>query len=182
MKVDAVVSSSAADLKNADKIILPGVGHFGSAMARLRDLDLIEPLNEAVLDRGVPVLGICLGMELMACHGDEGDARGLGWLDADSVKFRHADTARYKNPHMGWNHVAIRRDSRLMANVRRHAEFYFAHSYYLNINEPICLLGETEYEVTFPAIVEFGNVFGVQFHPEKSHEAGRRMLQNFVAM
>jgi glutamine amidotransferase len=151
-------------------------------MSALKRLGLVDVLNEAVLGRRKPVLGICLGMELMACHSEEGDARGLGWLDAVSVRFTHSDTDRYKVPHIGWNQISIKRDSRLMTGVPDLSEFYFAHSYYLKIADRAFLLSETVYEKTFPSAVERDNVFGVQFHPEKSYDVGRRILLNFVRM
>ena len=182
MMVDSLVTSHAKDFADADKIILPGVGHFGTAMSNLNRLDLVAPLNEAVLGKQIPVLGICLGMELMARHSEEGDVPGLGWLDAVSIRFRHSDTARYKVPHIGWNQVSVKKKSRLMNDVSALAEFYFLHSYYLKINDPSCLLGETEYETIFPSAIETENVFGVQFHPEKSHDSGRRILENFIRL
>jgi len=182
MTTSALVSSSAKDIVLADKIILPGVGHFKTAMANLQKLDLVEPLNEAVLGNRKPILGICLGMELMACHSEEGDTRGLGWLDAVSVKIRHSNTERFKVPHMGWNQITVKKASRLMKDVSDDAEYYFAHSYYLKLTDETCLLSETEYGDVFASAVEKDNVFGVQFHPEKSHDAGRLLLENFIKM
>ena len=182
LRVTCVVSPHARDIADADKIILPGVGHFGRAMLRLKELGLVDALNEAVLDRRTPILGICLGMEVMAKASEEGDTPGLGWLDAEAVRFKISDTGRYKVPHMGWNEVRIKKDSRLMAGVSELSEFYFAHSYHLRINDPSDLLNETEYEAPFPSAVEKGNVFGVQYHPEKSHDAGSQVLKNFIEM
>jgi len=177
-----VVTSNVEDIKTADKIILPGVGHFATAMAEIKRLGLVDPLNEAVLERQKPVLGICLGMELMARHGEEGDAAGFGWLDAVSVRFRHSDTDRYKVPHMGWNQISLKKDSRLTQGIPDLSEFYFAHSYYLKVADTTSLLSETEYETIFPSAIERDNLFGVQFHPEKSHDAGRRILANFIEL
>lgn len=182
MAANCVVSSSARDIERADKIILPGVGHFGTTMSTLKKLSLLDALNEAVLNRRKPVLGICLGMALMAGRGEEGDADGLGWIDAVSVRFSHRDTERYKVPHIGWNRVAVKKCSQLMQGVPDGSEFYFAHGYYLKLNDRSCLLGETEYETTFASAIERENIFGVQFHPEKSHDAGRQVLANFIRM
>ena len=179
---NCVASSCPKEIASADKLVLPGIGHFGAAMAGLKRLELIDSLNEAVLQRGTPVLGICLGMELMAAHSEEGDVRGLGWLDAVSVRFSHADNGRYKVPHMGWNQVLAKKNSRIMTGVDQQSEFYFAHSYYLKLGDDAPLSGETEYKTRFPSVVERENIMGVQFHPEKSHDSGRRVLENFVRM
>lgn len=175
-------SSSPEDIARADKIIMPGVGHFGRAMANLRERGLLDRLNEAVLSKRKPILGICLGMELMAKTSEEGNAAGLGWLDAETVRFDFAPGTRNKIPHMGWNQMAVTKDSRLMAGVDGTAEFYFAHSYRLRLNDPSDMLSETEYGVSFPSAIEKNNIFGVQYHPEKSHDAGARILKNFVEM
>ena len=182
MTQNPVVSSCAKEIEDADKIILPGVGHFGTTMSNLNRLGIIDALNEAALGKRKPTLGICLGMELMSCYSEEGNTRGLGWIDAVSVKFRHSDTERYKVPHVGWNNITVKRKSRLMEGVDETSEFYFAHSYYLKLNDESCLLSETGYEAAFASAVEMANIFGVQFHPEKSHEAGRRVLQNFIEL
>jgi len=182
MTTSAVVSSCPQIIAQSDKIILPGVGHFATAMANLERLDITEPLTVAVLGKRKPVLGICLGMELMANNSEEGGVRGLGWLDAVSVKFRPTDTDRYKVPHMGWNQISVKKKSALLEGVPDAAEYYFAHSYYLQLNDETCLLSKTEYGIEFASAVERDNVFGVQFHPEKSHDAGRLLLENFIAM
>jgi glutamine amidotransferase len=177
---NCVISSSVKDIENADKIILPGVGHFETAMSEIKRLGLVDPLNGAVLERRKPVLGICLGMELMAGRSEEGDAQGLGWLDAVAVKFRHLDKGRYKVPHMGWNQISTKNDSWLMKGIPDLSEFYFAHSYYLKVADGSSVVSETEYETVFPSAIERDNLFGVQFHPEKSHDVGRQILANFV--
>jgi len=180
MGARSAVSSRAGAIASADKIILPGVGHFGRAMSSLRESGLLDELNEAVLVKRKPVLGICLGMELMAESSEEGNAEGLGWLKARTIKFRIEDTARHKVPHMGWNGINVRKPSELLRDVDADAEFYFAHSYHLELEEEADLLTETEYERSFPSSIESENIFGVQYHPEKSHDAGARLLKNFV--
>jgi len=182
MGARSMVSSRAADIESADKIILPGVGHFGRAMSSLRQSGLLDELNEAVLARQKPVLGICLGLELMAETSEEGNAAGLGWLRARTIRFRIEDTERHKVPHMGWNQVRIRKSSELLRGVGEGTEFYFAHSYHLALDDDDDLLCETEYEITFPSSIERGNIFGVQYHPEKSHDAGAQLLKNFVEL
>src|SRR5688572_23686790 len=182
LRATSIVSSCAEDIANADKIILPGVGHFGRAMSKLRELGFIDVLNEAVLDRQKPILGICLGVELMAKTSEEGDTPGLGWLDAETVRFNISDKSRYKVPHMGWNQISIKKSSRLMTGVSELSEFYFAHSYHLRLSDRSDLLNETEYETSFPSAVEKDNVFGVQYHPEKSHDTGFQVMKNFIEM
>ena len=178
----SVVSSQIEDLTRADKIILPGVGHFAKAMVTLNDLGLLDALNESVLIKRKPVLGICLGMELMATISQEGDTPGLQWIDAEAVRLKSSAAARHKVPHMGWNRIQIKKASALMKGVDDLSEFYFAHSYHLKVNDRSDLLTETEYGISFPSAVERNNVFGVQFHPEKSHRVGVQVLKNFIEM
>jgi imidazole glycerol-phosphate synthase subunit HisH len=178
----SIVSSRIEDVTQADKIILPGVGHFAKAMDNLNKLGLLDALNEAVLIKRKAVLGICLGMELMAMRSEEGETRGLQWLDAEAVRFRVSVAAAHKVPHMGWNRIQVRKVSALMKGVEDLSEFYFAHSYYLKINDRSDLLNETEYGISFPSAVERNNIFGVQYHPEKSHRTGVQVLKNFIEM
>ncbi len=180
--VSSIVSSDPNDISRAEKIILPGVGHFGKAMSNLRRLNLLDPLNQAVLVDRKPILGICLGMELMAEKSEEGNANGLGWFQADIIQFNVSDKRRYKVPHMGWNKIFIKKNSLLMRNVPEFSEFYFVHSFHLKIRNQSDILNETEYEVKFPSAIEKGNIFGVQYHPEKSHDAGLQLLKNFIEM
>ena len=180
--VTTILTSSADDIRTADKIIMPGVGHFGRAMESLEKLGIVDALNEAVLERRTPVLGICLGMELMAKTSEEGDSCGLGWLDAETVRFDIPREQRFKVPHMGWNQVDVKKPSRLMKDIDPTAEFYFAHSYHLNANDAADVLCETEYGIRFPSAIEKDNIFGVQYHPEKSHDAGAELLKNFVEL
>jgi glutamine amidotransferase len=176
------VSSDPEEIAKADKLILPGVGHFGRAMASLKQLELLDPLHQAVLVKRKPILGICLGMELMAEKSAEGNSRGLGWLDAEVVEFNIPYKNRYKVPHMGWNRLRRTKDSRLMKNVDESSEFYFVHSYHLAIRNQADLLSETQYGISFPSAIEKENIFGVQYHPEKSHDAGIQVLKNFIEM
>jgi len=180
--VDRVVSSSPDDIDRADKIIFPGVGHFGTAMAGLHERGLVEPLTRAVMVDKKPILGICLGMELMAATSEESAARGLGWIDAETVKLRTSESSRYKIPHMGWNEVSVKKASCLMDGIDAGSEFYFAHAYHLSVNDQADVLSETVYETNFVSAIERENIFGVQFHPEKSHDAGLRLLKNFIEM
>lgn len=182
LKVESVISSKAEDIANSDKVILPGVGHFGKAMSNLRELKLIDALNEAVLINKKPILGICLGMQLLAGKSEEGNAAGLGWIDAEVTKFSVTDKLRYKVPHMGWNRISIRKKSLLMNDIPDNSEFYFVHSFRFKENDKSDLLNETEYEGAFTSAIEKDNIFGVQYHPEKSHEIGAQLIKNFIKL
>ncbi len=179
LKVEAMISSDPALIISAEKIILPGVGHFKKAMDNLKSLSLIDVLNDFALIQKKPILGICLGMQIMANHSEEGDCLGLGWFDADVVKFKHNNN-HFKTPHMGWNNVQIIKNSPLMRGITENDEFYFVHSYHYTANNPNDVLNETEYDYKFCSAVQKDNIFGVQYHPEKSHESGEKLLRNFL--
>lgn len=180
LKVEPLVSSEPQELLAADKIVLPGVGHFGKAMENLATLNLVEALAESVLERRTPILGICLGMQLMTKRSEEGDAEGLGWFDAEVVRFQVEDRLKYKVPHMGWNQNHNAKQSVLTEGLADSAEFYFVHSYHVRANQREDVLSETDYEYRFASAIEKENIFGVQYHPEKSHDAGEALLQNFL--
>ncbi|MGQ0535693.1 MAG: imidazole glycerol phosphate synthase subunit HisH [Methanobacteriota archaeon] len=176
---DAAILHDPAGLADADRIVLPGVGSFRDCMANLAQLGFVEALHEAVRDRGIPVLGICLGMQVMARRGEEGgEVAGLGWIDGEVRKIEPADKT-LRVPHIGWNSVRARPASALFAGVPADADFYFVHSYAMSC-------GEEDAEATcdhggpFVAAVRRGNVFGTQFHPEKSQDHGLRILDNFL--
>ncbi len=177
---DVIISSIKEDVLSADKLILPGVGHFGMAMDSLRDLGLIEPLNEAVLVNKIPVLGICLGMQIMTKKSDEGGVEGLGWIDAEVVRFKVNDTLKFKVPHTGWNQISNLKNSKLMNGILDQSEFYFVHSFYVKLGNPSLGLNDTEYENSFTSAFEKENIYGVQYHPEKSHDVGALLLENFL--
>jgi imidazole glycerol-phosphate synthase subunit HisH len=177
--VNAVISSSPFDIEKAEKIVLPGVGHFQKAVQIIKELKLWEPLNEAILIKKIPILGICLGMQLMAKHSEEGDVNGLGWFDAEVVRFKVRDTLKYKVPHIGWNQVTIKKHSPLFDNVDLSTGFYFVHSYHILCMNSQDILNETEYEYLFVSAIHRDNIWGVQYHPEKSHDAGEQLLRNF---
>jgi glutamine amidotransferase len=182
MKVSSTISSDPKDIINSEKIILPGVGHFGKSMSRLKELNLLDALHEAVLVKEKPVLGICLGMELMVKESEEGKAEGLGWLEAETIRFSVSDKIQYKVPHIGWNRIHIRKHSLLMNKIPESSEFYFVHSYHLKTNNQSDILNETQYDYFFPSAIEKDNIFGVQYHPEKSHDAGAQLLKNFIEL
>jgi glutamine amidotransferase len=182
MKVDSVISSNPKDILGSDKIILPGVGHFAKAMSNLKELDLIDTLHEAVLVKQTPILGICLGMQLMTKGSEEGNAVGLGWFDAEVIKFQVSDKIRHKIPHIGWNKIEIKKESALMNSIPESSDFYFLHSYYVKINNQFDILNETHYDFFYPSAIEKDNIFGVQYHPEKSYDVGARLLKNFIKL
>jgi glutamine amidotransferase len=174
------VTSDPAELLRADKLVLPGVGHFGKAMEHLGSLGLVPALQEAVVEQKKPILGICLGMQLFAAHSQEGDSQGLGWIDADVVRFDVEDTLRFKVPQMGWNGVRVARPAPLLDGVTEQTEFYFVHAYHMVCRDSEDVLCDTDYGYAFTSGVQRGNVYGVQFHPEKSHDAGEALLRNFL--
>jgi len=178
--VDAVITSDHKVIENAAKIILPGVGHFQKAMENLNNLQLIETLNEAVKVKLKPILGICLGMQLFANRSEEGNAFGLGWIDSEVVRFSVNDCLKYKVPHIGWNQIIKVKDSLLMKNIPDKSEFYFVHSYYAVPDEKKITAGTTDYGIDFCSAVKKDNMWGCQFHPEKSGEIGIRLLKNFI--
>ena len=179
--VPAVAASTPEDLARAEKILLPGVGAFDHGVAMLEDAGLIPTLRARAAD-GVPVLGICLGMQLLGRGSEEGRRRGLELLDAHSVRFTGDNRPGFRVPHMGWSELRYRRASPLFANFEDRARFYFVHSYHLVCADPVNVLATAEYGGEFTAIVQRGNVWGAQFHPEKSHRFGMRLLANFARL
>ncbi|MEO7685232.1 MAG: imidazole glycerol phosphate synthase subunit HisH [Gemmatimonadaceae bacterium] len=175
------ISGDPADVMASAKIILPGIGAFGHGMTRLKSLGLDEALNRRVLDDGVPILGICLGMQLFSRRSEEGEVDGLGWLPADSVVFDNTRLRpRDRVPHMGWSEVAVRGNSRLLSPGDEQSRFYFVHSYHLVFDNPGEVTGWSTHGYSFASMVESGNIAGVQFHPEKSHRYGMAVLRNFA--
>lgn len=175
------ISSNASDISKADKVILVGVGHFKKAMDNLHDLNLIEPLNNFAKIKKKPILGICLGMQLMAtCSQEGGKIDGLNWVDAEVNKFKTTDSLKFKIPHIGWNSVMQMKDSRLTQGLSHNEEFYFVHSYFVKPKSEDLILHRTSYIQNFCSAFEKDNIFGVQYHPEKSHDAGQLILQNFL--
>ncbi len=175
------VSSDPELILSADKLILPGVGAFDTGMQNLKDLDLIDVLYEKVIKRGAPVLGICLGMQLLSNGSEEGSIKGLGWVDSEVVKFNFAGTGlNLKIPHMGWVYPTISKKSKLFTDMQADPKFYFVHSYYLKSHKAEDILATASYGNEFVAAVEKENIMGVQFHPEKSHKYGMKLLKNYI--
>jgi glutamine amidotransferase len=176
----ATISSDPARITKAEKLVLPGVGAFGDAMAELRQRDLIDPVCE-VIRSGRPFLGICLGLQLLFDVGYEGDEyQGLGILPGKVVRFELPET--YKVPHMGWNQAIIRRRAPILNGIDEGTHFYFVHSYYAVPDDPDVVAIEADYAQPFCAMVWRDNLFATQFHPEKSQQQGLRLLRNFAQL
>lgn len=176
--VSAKVSSQPEDIAAAERIILPGVGAFDRAMERLTASGLIPHLEKRAFTDKIPFLGICVGMQLLHRRSEEGVLPGLGWLDADVVRFHFSDPT-LRIPHMGWNAVESK-DCPLLKGMEQEARFYFAHSFHTPLaNEPKAV-GQTKYGYPFASIVNRDNIWGAQFHPEKSHRYGLQFFRNFM--
>lgn len=183
LNIPARIAASAEELAEAHKIILPGVGAFDWAMTRLDQSGMRKRLDDLVLGKARPVLGICVGMQMMAKRSDEGVLEGLGWIDADVRKFDEASfTHKTHLPHMGWNDVAPRQNGGLFRGLESGARFYFLHSYYFAPRQEDDVLAITDYNGPYASSVRSSNVFGVQFHPEKSHQWGIQLLKNFAEL
>jgi glutamine amidotransferase len=179
---NAIISSSSDEIMDAKKLVLPGVGHFANGIKNLKKYGLWDVLNKTVLESKTPILGICLGMQIMSKRSDEGNTEGLGWFDAEIVKFRVRDRLKYKVPHMGWNNVVLKKNSILFQGITEFRKFYFVHSYHLKCNDKHDILTTTKYEYSFPSAIQKGNIYGTQFHPEKSHDWGDIILKNFITI
>lgn len=178
---EAVISSNREDVKKADKIILPGVGAFDNGMKNLNKLELVPVLNEKVIGNKIPILGICLGMQLFTKTSDEGILPGLGWIDAQTVKFKFSENHKnLKIPHMGWNTISIKKQSSLFNDMCPESRFYFVHSYHVICNDEGDRLTTTMHGYEFVSAIQRENIIGVQFHPEKSHKFGMKLLRHFV--
>ena len=178
---DSIVTSDKKEIESADKLILPGVGHFKCAMDNINKLDISQLLTTQVLEEKKPILGICLGMQLMCRHSEEGDVPGLSLIDAKVLKFDSLHNEELKIPHMGWNEVNLLNDqSQIFKESLQGSRFYFVHSYYVKCNDMVDVLTKTDYGLNFDSSFERGNIFGVQFHPEKSHSYGINLFKNFL--
>jgi glutamine amidotransferase len=175
----AIISEKPEDLEVCEKLVLPGVGHFSAAVKELKTRGLWDFLNEAVLNQHVPILGICLGMQLMAKHSKEGDVEGLGWFDAEVVRFDVKNKLKNKVPHIGWNHIALKKHHPLFNQVDMTTGFYFVHAYHLQCKDENDILSLTDYEYSFVSAVQRKHIIGLQYHPEKSHDAGEQIFRNF---
>jgi glutamine amidotransferase len=176
-----VLASNADDLAMADRFILPGVGSFDQVVSELNSSGMRQPLESYVVGEGRPILGICVGMQLLSKRSDEGSLAGLGWIDAQIKRLDHsADGSILSLPHMGWNTALASRQDPLLEGIDLRAGFYFLHSYYFDCSQPSDQLATTDYGREFTCIVRRGNIMGVQFHPEKSHRSGIQLLENYA--
>ncbi len=175
----AQICHKPLDINHATKILLPGVGAFDHGMQMLHDGGWLPFLNEAVLEKKVPVLGICLGMQLMCNQSDEGCLPGLGWIKASVKRFELTHQSEYKIPHMGWNSVKIVRDNALISVENHEQRFYFTHSYHVICDEINDIIAHAKHGYDFTVAFNKENIFGVQFHPEKSHRFGMALIKQF---
>lgn len=182
--IETIISSSPDTVQLAKVIILPGVGHFAAAMDNLRRLDLLATLHQKVMLDRTPVMGICLGMQLMTMFSEEGGhVPGLGWLNAETKRFAFPEgSSSLRVPHVGWNAVIRRKDVPVTTRLAKVQRFYFTHSYYVCCHDPSDVLGTTIYGHEFVSMVCRGNILGTQFHPEKSHRQGLHVVEDFIKM
>lgn len=179
LSIDAVVTNNPEAISNASKLILPGVGHFKRGMENLHQSGLKGLLDHLVLEQKKPVLGICLGAQLMTKHSEEGDVEGLGWVDARTVRFDQSMNEKIKVPHMGWSEITITNNNPLWSNLPVEPRFYFVHTYHFLFDEKEEVSATASYSYSFACAFQKENIFGTQFHPEKSHKFGMRILENF---
>lgn len=181
ISVEVKIAQKPADLLNSSKLILPGVGHFDYAMKRFTESGMLNIVNEMVLNENLPILGICVGMQMLANSSEEGNLPGLGWIDARVNKIDSnllAQTTRL--PHMGWNSIVVKKSNPLLNNLDSNSRFYFLHSYYFDSFNEADSIATSNYGKEFTSVVNHKNIYGVQFHPEKSHHYGIQLLKNFA--
>jgi imidazole glycerol-phosphate synthase subunit HisH len=179
VELDAEIISSNDQVDNATKIILPGVGSFDQGMLALKERGLIEPLKKAVLKNKVPILGICLGMQLLSNGSEEGELSGLGLIEANCVKFSFPKDTSLKVPHMGWNLISPQQKNVMFHGFDKEPRFYFVHSYHMVCTKSEDIFATAHYGFDFTAMVKRDNIIGAQFHPEKSHRFGMNLFTNF---
>lgn len=183
LKIESFFAKYPEDLLKADKIILPGVGAFDEAMTQLNDSGMRSELDRLVLKNNMPVFGVCVGMQIMSASSDEGELAGLGWFDATVKKFDENEIKlKPKLPHMGWNEIEPQHAHSILTNIDSEKGFYFLHSYYFDCNVSDDILIKATYGKKFTCAVSKGNIFGFQFHPEKSHSNGINLFRNFAEL
>jgi imidazole glycerol-phosphate synthase subunit HisH len=179
----AVISSDPGAIADATGLILPGVGAFDSGMRNIGDMGLLDILNEKVIEKKTPILGICLGAQLITRKSEEGSLPGLGWIDAETIRFRTVPADDHlKIPHMGWKEITIKRDNSLLCGFEGQPRFYFVHSYYIRCTNEENVVATSEHGIEFVAAANKNNIWAVQFHPEKSHMFGLQVMKNFCAL
>ncbi len=177
----SLITSDPEAVLSAEKLILPGVGAFDRGMNNLYEKGLTAALNTRVVEQNIPILGICLGMQLMGQSSEEGTEKGFGWIEGGCVRFNFSgDNQKLRIPHMGWNTVNIKAENKLMDNELEDTRYYFVHSYHMQCKDLNQVLATTVYGYEFPSVVWKENIYGAQFHPEKSHKFGMRLLNHFI--
>jgi glutamine amidotransferase len=183
LSIPVKVARVPQEVENATKIILPGVGSFDYAMRQLSRSGMREVLEKRVLDNKTPMMGICVGMQMLAHSSEEGTEPGLGWIKGNVCKFDpYLIPFKSRLPHMGWNTIVPKENVNLFNGIENHARFYFLHSYYFECAEKSQVISKTDYGISFASAINKENVFGIQFHPEKSHHNGIRLLDNFAKL
>lgn len=183
ISVKCELVENSEQIENAKKLLLPGVGSFDAAMKRINELGIREALDKKALGEKIPTLGICLGMQILTKRSDEGCLPGLGWINANTLSFKKViDTNIFKVPHMGWNTTKLYKHSPLTRGFDELDEtrFYFVHSYYVKCESESDIILKTEYGIEFDSGFQHENIYGAQFHPEKSHKFGMKLLENFA--
>ena len=178
----ARITNIPEEILKAEKLLLPGVGSFDTAMSRIGETGLLEVLNKMVLEKGVPILGICLGLQLLMEGSEEGKLPGFGWIKGKAYHFKGNIPSHLKVPHMGWNDISITKQCSLTEGFNEEIRFYFVHSYFIRVEDPANSMMTCRYGIEFEAAVHKNNIYGAQFHPEKSHKFGRQFLKNFAAI
>jgi len=178
--IKSVITDDLKKILKAQKIILPGVGHFDRAMKNITERGLKKVLDIKALDEKIPILGICLGMQILTEGSEEGKLPGLGWIPAKTIKFHFPDYAKNKVPHMGWNIVKRARKSEITKAFEKEYRFYFVHSFHVSVRDEKYSILKTKHGYLFDSGIQHKNIFGVQFHPEKSHRFGMKLLKNFA--
>ena len=180
---EAAVGSERKHIENATKLILPGVGSFDSGIRHLHELGLNDLLEQKVMSHRIPFLGICLGMQLLCKGSEEGMKNGLGWIDAETVRFPNEVAGEsLRIPHMGWNEISVKKQNPLFKDLDANPRFYFVHGFHVQCADPEAVAATTTYGIEFHSSVRKDNIYGVQFHPEKSHKFGMQLLKNFAEL
>ena len=175
--IDYKIIENFEDIKTFSKIIIPGVGHFKSASKKIKKLKYFEKFNDFVLAEKIKVLGVCVGMQIFAAESEEdSDIQGLNWID---TKIKKLNFDKLKFPHMGWNKIILNSDDPIIHNIENHTRLYFLHSFAYGLSNKYDTLAYSEYGEKFSSIIRFKNIYGFQFHPEKSNEVGIRLIKNF---
>lgn len=179
LSIDAIITNDPSDIVSADRILLPGVGHFKRGMENLKESGLVDLLNEEVVEKQKPILGICLGAQLLTHHSEEGDVDGLGWVNAKTVSFDKAKLSKLPVPHMGWSDINVIKGDKILKDIPEDPRYYFVHSYHFLFRDQSEVTATCNYGYEFACAFNKGNIFGAQFHPEKSHKYGMKILENF---